>query len=80
MEIETKINNKLNELIFVAAFFPIFFSGCGVKGKPLPPLTPPYIGSGKQVSQSEVNFPSVSRQKQNFSEKVVNNKLKGRRI
>lgn len=34
----------------------IGFCGCGVKGKPQPPLTPPVIGHGKQ------NYPKSSKQ------------------
>jgi hypothetical protein len=35
----------------------ILVAGCGVKGKPLPPLTPPYIGSGQRVN-AEINQPN----------------------
>lgn len=31
----------------------IFGFGCGIKGKPSPPLDPPWIGSGRVVSPEE---------------------------
>lgn len=33
----------------------VFSAGCGVKGKPLPPLTPPYIGSGQRTNADVKN-------------------------
>jgi hypothetical protein len=38
----------------ICLIFLFFAISCGVKGKPLPPLEPPFIGNGKPT-QSEAN-------------------------
>lgn len=37
--------NRFSEMIFLMIVFSL--AGCGVKGKPLPPLVPPPIGRGE---------------------------------
>lgn len=39
----------LNKIIIVLSLV-TFVAGCGVKGKPLPPLEPPSIGTGTPES------------------------------
>ena len=44
-------NNKIIKLFNIMIYMGcILIAGCGVKGKPLPPLTPPYIGSGQRTN------------------------------
>lgn len=50
-----------NKAILIA--LPFFLVGCGVKGRPLPPLTPPPIGRGEstQAQSSQKKEPSKNR-------------------
>jgi len=44
-------NNKIKVYFKIMSYMGwILVTGCGVKGKPLPPLTPPYIGSGQRTN------------------------------
>ncbi len=48
--------------IFLAAALCLFISGCGVRGRPQPPLTPPELGRGEPTfkrATEEFAFPQV---------------------
>lgn len=47
---------NLNKWIFLTSL--VFLSGCGVKGRPLPPLNPAPIGQGKSNYQDPQKQPA----------------------
>ena len=48
---------------FLLVSFLIF--SCGVKGRPLPPLEPPYIGNGKTIQENENLKKKAAREAKN---------------
>jgi hypothetical protein len=46
-------NKFLVKSILGSILLPLCLTGCGVKGKPLPPLSPPFIGNGPVTEGQE---------------------------
>jgi hypothetical protein len=53
MENSNRIIKFLAKSIFFSILMPLYLIGCGVKGKPLPPLSPPFIGEGPTTESQE---------------------------
>ncbi|MNJ91027.1 hypothetical protein D3C87_86710 [compost metagenome] len=56
--------NKIIPLTLVV----LFISACGVKGRPLPPTTPPPLGRGEPTKSPEVKKIEASKNRYNIKD------------
>lgn len=55
----------VNVTLFGLFLTSVLMLSCGVKGKPLPPLEPAYLGNGKTMQENE----NLKRKQQNDTKK-----------